>query len=61
MNPQMHNSEEVQAILDVFEGEISVYEKETRKGLQKFVRIKKMYNQKYLESELSLKKERLRG
>jgi KaiC/GvpD/RAD55 family RecA-like ATPase len=61
MNPQMHNSEEVQAILDVFEGEISVYEKETRKGLQKFLRIKKMYNQKYLESELSLKKERLRG
>ena len=59
MNPQMHNSEEVQAILDVFEGEISVYEKETRKGLQRFVIIKKMYNQKYLESELSLKKERL--
>jgi tetratricopeptide (TPR) repeat protein len=61
MNPQMHNSEEVQAILDVFEGEISVYEKETRKGLQKFLRIKKMYNQKYLESELFLKKERLQG
>ena len=60
MNPQMHSSEEVQAILDLFEGEISVYEKETRKGLEKFVRIKKMYNQSYLESELSLKKERLR-
>jgi KaiC/GvpD/RAD55 family RecA-like ATPase len=59
MNPQMHPSEEVQAILDLFEGEISVYEKQTRKGLEKFVRIKKMYNQRYLESELILKKERL--
>ena len=50
----------MQAILDLFEGEISVYEKETRKGLEKFVRIKKMYNQRYLESELCLKKERER-
>jgi hypothetical protein len=50
----------VQAILDLFEGEISVYEKETRKGLEKLVRIKKMYNQRYLESELFLKKERLK-
>jgi KaiC/GvpD/RAD55 family RecA-like ATPase len=60
MNPHMHHQEEVQAILDLFEGEISVYEKETRKGLEKFVRIKKMYNQRYLEIELSLKKERLK-
>jgi len=60
MNPQMHHLEEVQAILDLFEGEISVYEKETRKGLEKFIRIKKMYNQRYLESELPLKKERLK-
>jgi KaiC/GvpD/RAD55 family RecA-like ATPase len=60
MNPQMHHLEEVQAILDLFEGEINIYEKETRKGLGKFVRIKKMYNQRYLESELFLKKERLK-
>jgi KaiC/GvpD/RAD55 family RecA-like ATPase/tetratricopeptide (TPR) repeat protein len=59
MNPQMHNLEEVQAILDVFEGEINIYEKETRKGSQKLIRIRKMYNQKYLESKLPLKKERL--
>jgi KaiC/GvpD/RAD55 family RecA-like ATPase len=59
MNPQTHNPEEVQAILDVLDGEISIYEKETRKGSRKFVRIKKMYNQKYIESELPLKKERL--
>jgi predicted transcriptional regulator/KaiC/GvpD/RAD55 family RecA-like ATPase len=59
MNPQMHPSEEVQAILDLFEGEINIYEKETQKGLQKFLKIKKMYNQRYLENELPLRKERL--
>jgi len=58
-NPQMHPSEEVQAILDLFEGEINIYEKETQKGLQKFLKIKKMYNQRYLENELPLRKERL--
>jgi len=56
MNPQMHPSEEVHAILDLFEGEINIYEKETEKGLEKFLKIKKMYNQRYLESELPLKK-----
>jgi len=59
MNPQMHPSEEVHAILDLFEGEINIYEKETEKGLEKFLKIKKMLNQKYLDSELPLKKEKL--
>ncbi len=61
MNPQMHPPQEVHAILDLFEGEISIYEKETKEGLQKFLKIKKMYNQRYLESELPLRKERLEG
>ena len=60
MNPQMHSPQEVQSILDLFEGEINIYEKSTEKGLGKFLKIKKMYNQRYLESELPLKKERLR-
>jgi len=59
MDPDMHHPQEVRAILDLFEGEISIYEKETEKGLRKFLRIKRMYDQKYLESELYLKKERL--
>ena len=57
MNPEMHPSQELQAILDLFEGEISISEKETEKGLEKFLRIKKMSNQKYLEDEIPLKKE----
>jgi len=59
MNPQMHPQEEVQAILGLFEGEIRIYERETKEGLQRSLRIRKMYNQRYLENELSIRKERL--
>jgi len=59
MNPYMHSSEEVHAILSLFDGEINIYEKDTMKGLEKFIKVKKMYNQRYLENELPLRKERL--
>jgi len=56
---QMHPPQESHAILNLFEGEINLYEKETEKGLEKFLKIKKMTNQKYLENELPLRKEEL--
>ena len=56
MNPEMHSSEEVRAVLDLFEGEINIYEEETEEGLGKYLRIKKMSNHKHLENELLLKK-----
>lgn len=59
MNPHMHASEEVQAILGLFDGEISLYEKETRRGSEKFLRVKRMYNQRYLDSELLIRKDRI--
>jgi tetratricopeptide (TPR) repeat protein/KaiC/GvpD/RAD55 family RecA-like ATPase len=59
MDPEMHPSQEVRAVLDLFEGQIDIYEKETEKGLQKFLKIKKMSNQEYLENELLIKKEDL--
>jgi KaiC/GvpD/RAD55 family RecA-like ATPase len=59
IDPKMHPSEELYAILGLFEGEIDVYEKETEKGLEKYLKIKKMSNQEYLENELPLKKEDL--
>ena len=59
MNPQMHTPQEVQAILGLFEGEINIYEKETKKGLRKHLRIKKMFGQRYLESEMPLVRDRL--
>ena len=55
INPQMHAPEEAQAVLDMFDGEMLVYEKEGRK----FLRIRKMYEQNYIENELPLRKDRL--
>ena len=59
VNPQMHPVEEVQAILGLFEGEIRISEKETAKGTKKVLKVRKLYNQRYLETELILTKERL--
>ena len=59
VNLQMHPQEEIQAILDLFEGQIAIFEKDTATGPLKFVRVKKMVNQKYSDSELPLKKENL--
>jgi tetratricopeptide (TPR) repeat protein len=59
VDPRMHPSEELYAILGLFDGEINIYEKETEKELQKFLKIRKMSNQKYLENELPLKKKEL--
>ena len=58
-DPGMHSSQDVRAILDLFDGEINIYEKETIEGPRKCLKIKKMTNQEYLENELPLKKERL--
>lgn len=52
----MHTPEELHAALGLFEGEISIYEKETEKGTGKYLKIKKMSNHKHLENELQLKK-----
>jgi KaiC/GvpD/RAD55 family RecA-like ATPase/tetratricopeptide (TPR) repeat protein len=59
VNPQMHPQEEVQAILGLFEGEIKISEKETVNGLEKVLRIRKLYNQRYMENELILDREKL--
>jgi len=60
MDPEMHSPQEVRAILDLFGGEISIYEQQTEKGVGKFLKIKRMSNQEYLEDELLLTKESLR-
>ena len=60
MNPHMHSPQEAHAILGLFEGEINIYEKETEKGPEKFLKIRKMYNQRYQESKLPLRKIKLK-
>ena len=57
MDPGMHHPQEAQAVLDLFDGEINIYEKENGKGPKKFLRIKKLHDQKYLKNELLLERE----
>jgi hypothetical protein len=59
MDPQMHPEQDVRAVLDLFEGEINIYEIEAEPSAQKYLRIKKMTNEKYLETTLRLRKARL--
>ena len=59
-DPEMHSSQDARAILDLFDGEINIHEKETGKGLEKYLKIKKMSNKEYPESELPLRKEDLK-
>jgi tetratricopeptide (TPR) repeat protein len=57
MDPEMHPPQEVRAILGLFDGEISIYRKSTDKGLEKFLKIEKLTNQKYSDKELPLRRE----
>jgi tetratricopeptide (TPR) repeat protein/KaiC/GvpD/RAD55 family RecA-like ATPase len=59
IDPQMHTSEESRAIISLFDGEITISERETARGLEKILKVRKLVNQKYLEDELNLTKEKL--
>ena len=59
INPQMHPTEEVHAILGLFDGEIRISERETQMGLEKILRIRKMYNQKYLENGITVTRQKI--
>ena len=57
IDSRIHPPEELYAIVGLFDGEISIRERETEKGTGRFLKIQKMSGQKYLEDELLLKKE----
>jgi tetratricopeptide (TPR) repeat protein/KaiC/GvpD/RAD55 family RecA-like ATPase len=59
IDPQMHPQEEARAIISLFDGEIEIAQKETAKGPAKILKVSKLYNQRYLEDELALTKEKL--
>lgn len=56
LNRQMHPSEEVEAIIGHFDGEIQIFERETESGLRQVLRIRKLHDQRYLENEVVLLK-----
>jgi len=56
VNPHMHPLEEVQAILGLFEGEVELSEKETKEGVERILKVKKLINQRHLENEMIMEK-----
>ncbi|MEM2982185.1 MAG: DNRLRE domain-containing protein [Candidatus Bathyarchaeia archaeon] len=56
INSKMHPKEELEALLDIFDGQIEIWEKETERGFQRFMRIKRMYNVNYVDETLSIAK-----
>ncbi len=50
MDTRMHSSQEVSAILDLFDGEMEVYERKNKR----YLRVKRMANQEYIDSELPI-------
>ena len=57
IDPLMHQSEQLHAVLGVFDGEFSIREADTDKGLASFLRVKRMSGQKYLKDEVLLTEE----
>jgi tetratricopeptide (TPR) repeat protein/KaiC/GvpD/RAD55 family RecA-like ATPase len=54
VDPQMHPAEHLHAVLSLFDGEVSIREGETDEGAARFLRIKRVSNQKYLKEETRL-------
>jgi len=56
LDPQIHSQEELHAILGIFDGEISVYDREDERGYGKCLRIMKMPNRMHPRDEVWLRK-----
>jgi hypothetical protein len=54
IDPSMHPSEEANAILGLFDGEIRINERETAEGRIKTLKILRLLNQNYLKNELAM-------
>jgi hypothetical protein len=48
MDPRMHSPQEASAVLDLFDGEINIYEEQNVRGLK----IKRLAKRKFLKNEL---------
>jgi TolB-like protein/cytochrome c-type biogenesis protein CcmH/NrfG len=54
LNPYMHSSEDVQAVVDLFDGNVEIFEKESEGGTRKYLRIKWMHGIETAEKEFPL-------
>jgi TolB-like protein/Tfp pilus assembly protein PilF len=54
LNPYMHSPEETQAVADLFDGNVEMFEKESEGGTRKYLRIKWMHGIETAEKEFPL-------
>ncbi len=54
LNPYMHSAEDVQAVVDLFDGNVEIFEKESEGGTRKYLRIKWMHGIETAEKEFPL-------
>ncbi len=54
MDPEMHSTQEVRAVLDLFDGEINIYDEKQNSHVRTFVKIMRLRDQEYSKSELPL-------
>jgi KaiC/GvpD/RAD55 family RecA-like ATPase len=59
LNPHMHSKEDVQSLLDLFDGQVEIYEKELQGELRMFMRVKRLNNSRYSSKEVQLVREDL--
>ncbi|MGA2461038.1 MAG: hypothetical protein ABSF82_06425 [Candidatus Bathyarchaeia archaeon] len=59
LNPLTTTKEETQTIIDFFDGVIEIFEKPLMERARRFLIIKKMYGQRYSESEMLMDKDKL--
>jgi predicted ATPase/KaiC/GvpD/RAD55 family RecA-like ATPase len=57
IDPLMHSTEHLHAVLGLFDGEVNIREAETDKGSSRFLKVKRMSSQKYLKDETRLTEE----
>lgn len=59
LNPYMHSKEETHALLDLFDGQVDLYEKENQGNSRIFMRVKRLNNSRYSTKEIELIRENL--
>lgn len=59
LNPHMHSKEDVQSLLDLFDGQVEIYEKELQGEPRMFMRVKRLNNSRYSSKEVQLIRENL--
>jgi KaiC/GvpD/RAD55 family RecA-like ATPase len=59
LNPLISMQQDVQTLMDLFDGIIEIYERELKERSRRFLVVKKMYGRRYSDTEVMLDKDKL--